>query len=115
MSMLRKSLTLAAVTGALLGGAFVPPAAADPNTCPQGYACGWSGANRTGTRHVNSLTPGCYPLQRVNRSVSNQTSYRVELWHITTGCGHGTKLATLNPGHYADNPGAVTGIAVYKI
>ncbi|MGW3209549.1 peptidase inhibitor family I36 protein [Streptomyces sp. NPDC001135] len=115
MSTLRKSLTLAAVTGALLGGAFVTPAAADPNTCPKGYACGWTGANRTGTRHVNSLTPGCYPLQRVNRSVSNQTSYRVELWHITTGCGQGTKLATLNPGHYADNPGAVTGIAVYKI
>jgi len=39
----------------------------------------------------------------------------VVLWHVTTGCGSGTKLATLNPGTYADNPGAVTGIEVYKI
>ncbi|MFE1288669.1 peptidase inhibitor family I36 protein [Streptomyces sp. NPDC058751] len=116
MSMLKKSLTMAAVTGALLGGTFVTPAAAaDPNTCPRGYACGWTGANRTGERHVNSLTPGCYPLQRVNRSVSNQTSYRVVLWHVAGGCGSGTKLATLNPGTYADNPGAVTGIEVYRI
>lgn len=116
MSVLRKSLTLTAVAGTLLGGTFVTPAAAaDPNTCPKGYACGWTGANRTGERHVNSLTPGCYPLERVNRSVSNQTSYRVELWHVSGGCGSGTKLATLKPGTYADNPGAVTGIAVYKI
>ncbi|MFE9683069.1 peptidase inhibitor family I36 protein [Streptomyces sp. NPDC006285] len=116
MSILRKSLTLTAVAGALLGGTFVSPAAAaDPNTCPKGYACGWTGANRTGERAVNSLTPGCYPLNRINRSVSNQTSYRVELWHVTSGCGTGTKLATLKPGTYADNPGAVNGIAVYKI
>lgn len=116
MSILRKSLTLTAVAGALLGGTFVTPAAAaDPNTCPKGYACGWTGANRTGERAVNSLTPGCYPLNRINRSVSNQTSYRVELWHVTSGCGTGTKLATLKPGTYADNPGAVNGIAVYKI
>ena len=116
MSMLRKSLTLTAVAGALLGGTFVTPAAAaDPNTCPSGYACGWTGANRTGERHVNSLTPGCYPLERINRSVSNQTSYRVELWHNTNGCGSGTKLVTLNPHTYSDNPGAVNGIAVYRI
>ncbi|WP_106972454.1 peptidase inhibitor family I36 protein [Streptomyces yerevanensis] len=116
MGMLRKSLTLTAMAGALLSGALVTPAAAaDPNTCPQGYACGWTGKNRTGERRVNSLTPGCYPLERVNRSVSNQTSYRVELWNVTTGCNTGTKLATLKPGTYADNPGKVTGIAVYRI
>jgi hypothetical protein len=114
MSVLRKSLTTVAVTSALLGGAFATPAAAaDPNTCPKGKVCGWSGTNRTGTRTVESVTPGCYPLQTA-RSVSNQTSYRMEFWHATTGCGAGTRLVTLNPGTYSDNTrGTVTGIAVY--
>jgi hypothetical protein len=114
MGMLRTGLTMTAVAGVLLGGTFVPSAAAaDPNTCPRGKACGWSGKNRTGERRVNTLTPGCYALNRINRSVSNQTNYRVELWNATTGCQQGTKLATLNPGTYADNPGAVNSIAVY--
>ncbi|GAA3901773.1 hypothetical protein GCM10022244_09950 [Streptomyces gulbargensis] len=99
--------------GALLGGAFVTPAAAaDPNTCPRGKVCGWSGVNRTGVRTVLSVTPGCMPFKTA-RSVSNQTSYRIEFWKITTGCGAGTRLVTLKPGTYADNPGTVTGIAVW--
>ncbi|MEV5384280.1 peptidase inhibitor family I36 protein [Streptomyces sp. NPDC052721] len=53
-------------------------AAADPKTCPQGKACGWSGTNRTGTRTVLSVTPSCLPFTAA-RSVSNQTSYRIEL------------------------------------
>lgn len=114
MGMIRSGLTMTAVAGLLLGGSLATPAAAaDPNTCPQGYACGWSGKNRTGERKVNSLTPGCYALNRINRSVSNQTNYRVELWHATTGCQQGTKLATLKPHTYADNPGDVNSIAVY--
>ncbi|KUN87615.1 hypothetical protein AQJ66_08165 [Streptomyces bungoensis] len=116
MSVLRKSLTTAAVAGVLLGGAFATPAsAADANTCPQGKVCGWSGKNRTGTRTVLSVTPGCYPFTTA-RSVSNQTSYRVVLWHITpgTGCAVGTRLLTLKPHSYSDNPGStVTGIEVY--
>ncbi|MEV5428369.1 peptidase inhibitor family I36 protein [Streptomyces sp. NPDC052701] len=113
MSMLRKILATVTVTGALLGGAFVTPAAADPNTCPEGKVCGWSGTNRTGTRTVLSVTPGCYPFTTA-RSVSNQTSYRIEFWHITTGCGAGTRLVTLQPNTYSDNTGStVTGIAVY--
>ncbi|MFF2993813.1 peptidase inhibitor family I36 protein [Streptomyces sp. NPDC057950] len=116
MSVLRKSLTTVAVAGALLGGAFATPAAAaDPNTCPKGKVCGWSGTNRTGTRTVYSETPGCDTFTPA-RSVSNQTSYRIVFWHVTTGCGYGTKLLTLDPGHYSDNPGGtVTGIEVYKI
>ncbi|MFC4505913.1 MULTISPECIES: peptidase inhibitor family I36 protein [Streptomyces] len=116
MSALKKSLTTVALTGALLGGAFATPAAAaDPNTCPTGKVCGWSGTNRTGTRTVLSVTPGCYPFTTA-RSVSNQTSYDIEFWHITpgTGCGVGTRLVTLHPRTYSDNPGStVTGIAVY--
>lgn len=78
MSMFKKSLTTVAVAGALLGGTFVTPAAAaDPNTCPRGKVCGWSGVNRTGTRTVLSVTPGCMPFKTA-RSVSNQTSYRIE-------------------------------------
>ncbi|WP_406365647.1 peptidase inhibitor family I36 protein [Streptomyces sp. NBC_00645] len=103
-----------ALASALLGGAFVTPAAAaDPNTCPSGKVCGWSGANRTGTRTVHSVTPGCYPITSA-RSVSNQTSYRIEFWHITTGCGAGTRLLTLQPHTYSDNTrSTATGIAVY--
>ncbi|MGW5429475.1 peptidase inhibitor family I36 protein [Streptomyces sp. NPDC004059] len=116
MSVLRKGLTTVAVAGALLGGAFATPAAAaDPNTCPQGKVCGWSGTNRTGHRTVVSVTPGCYPFITA-RSVSNQTSYRVEFWHITpgTGCGVGTRLVTLQPHTYSDNThGTVTGIEVW--
>lgn len=113
MSTSKKSLTTVAVAGALLGGTFVTPAAAaDPNTCPRGKVCGWSGVNRTGTRTVLSVTPGCMPFKTA-RSVSNQTSYRIEFWKITTGCGAGTRLVTLKPGTYADNPGTVTGIAVW--
>jgi hypothetical protein len=114
MSMLRKSLTIPAVAGALLSGTFVAPAAAaDPNTCPKGSLCGWSGTNRTGTRTVYAKAPGCYPFTAA-RSVSNQTSHRVVLWHISTGCGEGTKLLTLQPGTYTDNTGStVTGIEVY--
>ncbi|MFB7289655.1 peptidase inhibitor family I36 protein [Actinacidiphila glaucinigra] len=97
----------------LLGGAAATPAAAaDPNTCPKGNFCGWSGVNRTGTRTVYSKTPGCYPIKTA-RSVSNQTSYRIEFWHITTGCDQGTRLVTLDPAHYSDNPGTVTGVAIY--
>ncbi|MGW1188558.1 peptidase inhibitor family I36 protein [Streptomyces sp. NPDC002559] len=115
MSMLRRSLTTAAVAGALLGGTFVAPAAAaDPKTCPKGYFCGWSGTNRTGTRTVYSEDPGCYPFKAA-RSVSNQTSHRIVLWHISTGCGEGTKLLTLNPGTYSDNTGStVTGVEVWR-
>ncbi|MFF5548835.1 peptidase inhibitor family I36 protein [Streptomyces olivaceoviridis] len=116
MSMLKKSLTAVAVTGALLGGAFATPAAAaDPSTCPQGKICGWSGKNRTGTRTVLSVTPGCEPFTGA-RSVSNQTPYRIELWHITpgTGCGVGTLLVTLKPHTYSNDPGGtVTGIGVH--
>ncbi|MFF3613729.1 peptidase inhibitor family I36 protein [Streptomyces sp. NPDC002580] len=116
MTMLKKSLTMMALTGALLGGALATPAAAvDPNTCPSGKVCGWSGKNRTGTRTVMSVTPGCYPFTTA-RSVSNQTSYRIEFWHITpgTGCGTGSRLVTLGPHTYSDNPGStVTGIEVY--
>ncbi|MFG2120898.1 peptidase inhibitor family I36 protein [Streptomyces sp. NPDC048710] len=32
-----------------------PAAAADPNTCPKGKFCGWSGTNRTGTRTVHNV------------------------------------------------------------
>ncbi|MFE2299471.1 peptidase inhibitor family I36 protein [Streptomyces sp. NPDC059445] len=116
MNALKKSLTMLAVTGAMLSGALATPAAAaDPNTCPQGKVCGWSGKNRTGTRTVMSVTPGCYPFTTA-RSVSNQTSYRIEFWHITpgTGCDVGTRLVTLRPHTFSDNPGnTVTGIAVY--
>ncbi|GGK73712.1 peptidase inhibitor family I36 protein [Streptomyces flaveus] len=114
MSVLRKSLATVAVAGALLGGTFATPAAAaDPNTCPSGKVCGWSGTNRTGTRTVKSVTPGCYPFTTA-RSVSNQTSYRIEFWSITTGCNNGTRRVTLGPRTYSDNTrGAVTGIAVY--
>lgn len=116
MSMLKKSLTTVAVASALLGGVFATPAAAaTPKTCPHGKVCGWSGTNRTGTRTVLSETPGCDTFTGA-RSVSNQTSYRIEFWHITpgTGCGVGTKLVTLKPGTYSDNThGTVTGIAVY--
>ncbi|MDK0521160.1 peptidase inhibitor family I36 protein [Streptomyces sp. ML-6] len=112
--MLRKSLTTAALAGALLAGVpAIPAVAADPNTCPKGNLCGWSGTNRTGTRTVYSKAPGCYPITTA-RSFSNQTSYRVVLWHISTGCGEGTKLLTLNPGTYTDNTGSTaTGIEVY--
>ncbi|WP_078992616.1 peptidase inhibitor family I36 protein [Streptomyces sp. MMG1121] len=114
MSLLKKSLTTVAVTGALLAGAFATPAAAaDPNTCPKGKVCGWSGTNRTGTRTAISVTPGCYPFGTF-RSVSNQTSYRIEFWHATTGCHAGTRLVTLKPGTYSDNThGTVTGIEVW--
>ncbi len=113
MSMLKKSLTAVAVAGALLGAAFVTPAAAaDPRTCPSGKVCGWSGANRTGTRTVMTVSPGCSPF-RTARSVSNQTSYRIDFWKVTTGCGHGTKLVSLRPGTYSDNPGTVTGIEIW--
>ncbi|MET9093146.1 peptidase inhibitor family I36 protein [Streptomyces cyaneofuscatus] len=114
MSMFRKSLTTVALASALLGSAFVTPAAAaDPNTCPKGKVCGWSGKDRTGTRTVLSVTPGCLPFKTA-KSVSNQTSYKIEFWNITTGCGEGKKLVTLQPGTYSDNPGTVTGIAIYK-
>ncbi|MEV7504388.1 peptidase inhibitor family I36 protein [Streptomyces murinus] len=116
MSMFKKSLAMMAVTGALLGGAFATPAsAATPNTCPKGKVCGWSKTNRTGTRTVLSVTPGCYPFTAA-RSVSNQTSYRLVFWHITpgTGCDVGTKLFTLKPGTYSDNTrSTVTGIEVW--
>ncbi|WP_329614719.1 hypothetical protein OG244_17590 [Streptomyces brevispora] len=60
-----------------------------------------------------SKAPGCYPFTAA-RSVSNQTSYRIVLWHISTGCGEGTKLLTLNPGTYTDNTGSTaTGIEVH--
>ncbi|MEU5495323.1 peptidase inhibitor family I36 protein [Streptomyces griseofuscus] len=115
MSMLTKSLAAVAVISALLGGAFATPAAAaDPNTCPKGKVCGWSGKNRTGTRTVLSVEPGCYPFTAA-RSVSNQTPYRIEFWHITpgTGCGYGTRLITLKAHTYSNNPGGtVTGIGV---
>ncbi|WP_189295069.1 peptidase inhibitor family I36 protein [Streptomyces cinerochromogenes] len=114
MTVLRKSLTTMALAGALLGGTFATPAAAaDPKTCPQGKVCGWSGTNRTGTRTVLSVTPSCLPFTNA-RSVSNQTSYRIEFWHITTGCGAGTRLLTLQPHTYSDNThGTVNGIAVH--
>ncbi|MGW4564521.1 peptidase inhibitor family I36 protein [Streptomyces sp. NPDC004561] len=116
MSVFKKSLTTVAVAGALLAGAFATPAAAaDPNTCPKGKVCGWSGTNRTGTRTVLSVSPGCYPFNDA-RSVSNQTSYRIVFWHITpgTGCAVGTKLLTLKPGTYSDNThSTATGIEVY--
>ncbi|BDH05406.1 hypothetical protein HEK131_26330 [Streptomyces seoulensis] len=103
-----------AVAAALLGGTFATPAAAaDPNTCPQGKFCGWSGTNRTGTRTVYSKSPGCYPLDAIARSVSNQTSYTIEFWDVTTGCDTGTKRVTLKPGTYSDNPGTIDGVGVY--
>ncbi|MEV7810143.1 MULTISPECIES: hypothetical protein [Streptomyces] len=41
-------------------------------------------------------------------------SYRIEFWHITTGCGLGTRLVTLQPHTYSDDTqGTVTGIAVH--
>ncbi|MFE9922332.1 peptidase inhibitor family I36 protein [Streptomyces sp. NPDC005774] len=114
MNMLKKSLTTVAVAGTLLGGAFVTPAAAaDPNTCTKGYFCGWSGANRTGARIVYNLTPGCYPLDKIAKSVSNQTPYRIEFWNATTGCATGTKRITLGPGTYSDNPGTINSVAIY--
>ncbi|MYW16283.1 peptidase inhibitor family I36 protein [Streptomyces sp. SID161] len=114
MSMLKKSLTTVAVTGALLGGAFATPAAAaDPNTCPKGKFCGWSGTNRTGTRTVYSEKPGCYPLDHIARSVSNQTSYTLVFWKATLGCRTGTKLVTLKPGTYSNNPGSANSVEVY--
>ncbi|MEU1850320.1 peptidase inhibitor family I36 protein [Streptomyces sp. NPDC019990] len=114
MSMLRYALTTGAVVGALLTGvAATPAAAADPRTCPAGKVCGWSGTNRTGTRTVLSVTPGCEQFVPA-RSVSNQTPYRIEFWAITGGCGVGRKLVTLNPRTYSDNTrGTVTGIGVY--
>ncbi|MBX7549614.1 peptidase inhibitor family I36 protein [Streptomyces sp. NPDC004232] len=116
MSVLKKSLTTVAVAGALLAGvSATPAAAADPNTCPKGKVCGWSGTNRTGTRTVYSETPGCDPINPA-RSVSNQTPYRIVFWAITpgTGCAIGTKLLTLKPGTYSDNlHGTATGIEVY--
>jgi peptidase inhibitor family I36 len=114
MGMLKKSLTTVAVAGALLGGVFATPAAAaTPKTCPKGKVCGWSGLNRTGTRTVFSEKPGCYPFVPA-KSVSNQTSYRIVFWHITTGCGAGTKLLTLKPGHYSDNVGGTAnGIEIW--
>ncbi|MFF5857791.1 peptidase inhibitor family I36 protein [Streptomyces sp. NPDC012751] len=114
MSVLKKSLTTIAVTGALLGGTFATPAAAaDPNTCPKGKFCGWSGTNRTGTRTVYSEAPGCYPLDHIARSVSNQTSYTLAFWKVTLGCGTGTKLVTLKPGTYANNPGSANGVEIF--
>ncbi|MFG3010211.1 peptidase inhibitor family I36 protein [Streptomyces cinerochromogenes] len=114
MSILKKSLTTVAVTGALLSGAFATPAAAaDPNTCPQGKICGWTGKNRTGTRTVLSVTPGCEMFTGA-RSVSNQTQYRIELWHVSGACGRGTLLVTLKPHTYSNDPGGtVTGLGVY--
>ncbi|MEU8468230.1 peptidase inhibitor family I36 protein [Streptomyces sp. NPDC029006] len=116
MSVFRTGLTTVAVVSALLGGAFATPAAAaDPKTCPTGKLCGWSGTNRTGTRTVHSVTSGCSPFTPA-RSVSNQTSHRIEFWHITpgTGCDIGTLLLTLKPGTYSDDThGTVTGIGVY--
>ncbi len=114
MNLFGKSLTTLAVAGALLGGAFATPAAAaDPNTCPKGKVCGWSGTNRTGTRTVYSESLGCDTFAPA-RSVSNQTSYRIVFWHVSIGCGEGTKLVTLTPGHYSDNVGGtVTGIEVF--
>ncbi|MFD5536897.1 peptidase inhibitor family I36 protein [Streptomyces sp. NPDC127079] len=114
MKVFKKSLTTVAVTGALLGGAFATPAAAaDPNTCPKGHFCGWSGKNRTGTRTVYSETPGCIPLDYIARSVSNQTSYTLVFWNVTTGCRGGTKLVTLKPGTYSDNPGSANSVEIY--
>ncbi|MFF6788967.1 peptidase inhibitor family I36 protein [Streptomyces filamentosus] len=113
MNFIKKSLTTVALSSALVGGAFVTPAAAaDPNTCPSGKVCGWSGINRTGTRTVLSVTPGCMPFKTA-RSVSNQTSYRIDFWKITLGCGHGTKVVSLRPRTYADDPGTMTGIEVW--
>ncbi|MET9144947.1 peptidase inhibitor family I36 protein [Streptomyces sp. NPDC004042] len=116
MGMLKKSLTTIAATGVLLGGVFATPAAAaDPNTCPSGKVCGWSKTNRKGTRSVLSVTPGC-DIFTGALSVSNQTSYRIEFWHITpgTGCGVGTRLVTLQPHTYSDNTrSTVTGIEVW--
>jgi len=113
LSILKKGVTTVALAGALLGGSFATPAAAaDPNTCPKGKVCGWTGKNRTGTRTVETVTPGCYPFKTA-RSVSNQTKYRIEFWDITLGCGAGTKRVTLKPGTYSDNPGVIDGIAVY--
>ncbi|MGJ5898765.1 hypothetical protein DF268_31475 [Streptomyces sp. V2] len=114
MSAFKKSLTTVALAGALLGGAFATPAAAaDPNTCPAGKVCGWSGLNRTGTRTVLSVTPGCIPFTPA-RSVSNQTIYRIEFWHNNLGCNDGTRLVTLQPRTYSDNTrSTVNGIAVH--
>ncbi|MFF3392959.1 peptidase inhibitor family I36 protein [Streptomyces sp. NPDC002669] len=115
MGVLGKSLTTVTVAGVLLSGTFITPAtAADPRTCPKGHFCGWSGTNRTGTRTVYSQEPGCYPLKTA-RSVSNQTSYRIVLWHISTGCGQGTELLTLKPGTYSDDTGSTaTGVEVWR-
>ncbi|MGV9337840.1 peptidase inhibitor family I36 protein [Streptomyces sp. NPDC003688] len=114
MSVLKKSLTTIAVAGALLGGTFATPAsAADPNTCPKGKFCGWSGTNRTGTRTVYSESPGCYPLDHIAKSVSNQTSYTIEFWDVKLGCNDGTKRVTLKPGTYSDNPGAMNSVGIY--
>ncbi|WP_079249204.1 peptidase inhibitor family I36 protein [Streptomyces sp. IMTB 2501] len=114
MSVLRKSLTTAAVAGALLGGIFATPAAAaDPNTCPKGKFCGWSGTNRTGTRTVYSETPSCIPLDHIARSASNQTSYTLVFWKATLGCATGTKLVTLKPGTYSDNLGSANSVEIY--
>ncbi|MYX37621.1 MULTISPECIES: peptidase inhibitor family I36 protein [unclassified Streptomyces] len=118
MSLLKKSLMTAALAGALLGGTFATPAAAaDPNTCPKGKVCGWSGLNRTGTRTVYTEVPGCDTWSLTPaRSVSNQSSYRIVFWHVTAGCGAGTKLLTLDPGHYSDNVGGtVTGTQAFVI
>ncbi|MFK4099841.1 peptidase inhibitor family I36 protein [Streptomyces sp. NPDC019531] len=114
MSMLKTSLTTVALTAALLGGALATPAAAaDPNTCPTGKFCGWSGKNRTGTRTVYSEKPGCYPLDHIAKSVSNQTSYKLVFWKATLGCATGTKLVTLKPGTYSDNPGSANSVEIY--
>ncbi|MFD8806368.1 peptidase inhibitor family I36 protein [Streptomyces sp. NPDC059597] len=114
MNALKTTLTTVAVTAALLGGAFATPAsAADPNTCPKGKFCGWSGKNRTGTRTVYSETPGCIPLDHIAKSVSNQTSYTLVFWKATTGCATGSKLVTLKPGTYSDNPGSANSVEIY--
>src|SRR3954451_6174271 len=112
--MLKKSLTIVALTGTLLGGALATPAAAaDPNTCPSGKFCGWSGKNRTGTRTGYSEKPGCYPLDHIAKSVSNPTSYKLVFWKASLGCATGTKLVTLKPGPYSDNPGSANSVEIY--
>ncbi|MEU0911367.1 peptidase inhibitor family I36 protein [Streptomyces althioticus] len=68
-------MTTVALAGALLGGSFATPAAAaDPNTCPKGKVCGWTGKNRTGTRTSRRSRPAVTPSRppspfRIRRSI----------------------------------------------
>ncbi|MEV5506303.1 peptidase inhibitor family I36 protein [Streptomyces orinoci] len=78
-----------------------------------GQVCGWTKANFQGRRA--SYRPGnlgCHELTGADRSVSNQTKYRVVL-RSGVNCGDG-KSIVLTPGHYIDNaPWAVKYVEIW--